>query len=317
MKTVDDEKPVSTTEIYVKKLIALAKDRPEIIVLDADLMVSNKTNLFAAEYPDRTFNVGIAEQDLMGISAGLAISGKIPYCSSFSAFATMRSFEQIRTDIAYHHLNVRVCTSHCGCTCNGGATHASVEDIGLMRLIPGMTVIAPGDPMQMEKILDSLQEYSGPVYIRMGAKPEPLVYDENYDYEIGKGIEILSGKDLSIFACGSMVYYAVKAAKELQSTYGISAAVYDMHTIKPLDTEKVIAAAKRGPVVTVEDHYTLGGLGSAVVETIALHNISTPIQKLGIPQVFVPNGLSQQLYAKFGIDTKGIVDATYRLVQGK
>lgn len=294
-------------KIYGEKLTELGAVYENIVMLDADLMRSNGTIVFQQRFPERSFNMGIAEQNLMAVSAGLALNGKMPYLSTFTSFGSMRAFEQIRTDIAYHNLKVRIVTTHCGMTGNSGATHAGVEDLALMRTIPNMTVVAPGDPNQIRKALDASVHLNGPMYMRIGAKTEPLVYDsQDYTFELGKGIVLREGKDAAIIACSAMVAHALDAA-DLLAAEGKNVAVVDMHTIKPLDKELILSMAeKTGFIVTAEDHIRIGGLGSAVAEVLADNGANIRLLRLGVPDVFVTNGSVQQLYQKFGLDAEGL-----------
>jgi Transketolase, C-terminal subunit len=304
----------SASEVYVKTIIGHAMEDQDIVMLDADLMRSHNTASFFEKYPERFFNVGIAEQNMMSIAAGLALSGKKVYVSSFAAFATMRACEQVRTDICYHNADVCIVATHAGLTCSAGATHAAQEDMAIARLMPNMTVIAPGDPRQVAKIIDAVLLKRGPHYIRIGRGTEPVVYHEDYPYEIGKAITTNEGSDMTIIACGAMVYNALEAARAMKEE-GVSVRVIDMHTIKPLDAEVVAKAVKEtGIIVTVEDHNTLGGLGSAVAEVIADNSLNCRFKRMGIPNVFVSNGATLGLYAKYGIDSAGILKTARNMI---
>ena len=297
-------------KIYGEKLVELGERDERIVLLDADLMRSNGTEAFRRRFPDRSFNMGIAEQNLMAVSAGLALNGKIPFVSTFASFGSMRAFEQVRTDIAYHNLKVRIVTTHCGLTGNSGSTHAGVEDLALMRTVPNMTVVAPGDPNQIRRVLEASVDLDGPLYMRIGAKTEPLVYEsQDYPFTLGKGIVLREGNDAVIIACGAMLARALDAA-ELLAGENIRVGVIDMHTVKPIDAELILRAASSSAlVVTAEDHFRCGGLGGAVAEVLSEHGISTPLLRIGVPDVFVPNGSAQQLYGKFGMDADGIARA--------
>ncbi len=300
-------------KIFGEKLTELGAIEESIVMLDADLMRSNGTIAFQQKYPERSFNMGIAEQNLMAVSAGLALNGKIPFVSTFTSFGSMRAFEQVRTDIAYHNLKVRIVTTHCGMTGNSGATHAGVEDLALMRTIPNMTVVVPGDPNQIRKVMDASLRLNGPMYMRIGAKTEPLVYEsQDYMFELGKGIVLREGKDAVIIACGAMVANALDAA-DLLAAEGRSVGVVDMHTIKPLDKGLILSLAeKTGLIVTAEDHVRIGGLGSAVAEVLADNGACIRLLRLGVPDVFVTNGSVQQLYHKFGLDAEGLAQSIAR-----
>jgi len=293
-------------EVYGKVLAELGKKNKDIVVLTADLMRANKSGQFRANFPDRFFNTGIAEQDMMSIAAGLALEGKIPFASTFATFASMRACEQVRTDIAYPNLQVRIVATHAGVTMSGGTTHYAVEDIAILRSMANMTVIVPGDPNQVGKVIEASLDYAGPVYIRIGRGKEPVVYEKEYDFKIGKAITVRQGKDATVIACGIAVFHALQAATKLAEK-GISIRVIDMHTVKPLDTEAVLKAAREtGKIVTAEEHSIIGGLGSAVAETILEGGVSVKFKRLGIPDVFPPIGSPEELYAEYGFDGDGI-----------
>jgi len=293
-------------EVYGQVLVDLGRENKDIVVLTADLMRTNKTVYFKNEIPERFFTTGIAEQDMMGIAAGLALEGKIPFVSTFATFASMRACEQVRTDIAYPNLKVRIVSTHSGVTSGGGSTHYSIEDIAIMRSMPNMTVIAPGDPNQTRKVIEASMDYPGPIYVRIGRGMEPLVYEQDYEYAIGKAVTVKEGDAATIIACGIAVSNAVQAASELAEK-GINVRVLDMHTIKPLDTEAVLKAAKEtGTIVTVEDHNIIGGLGGAVAETLMESGVPVKFKRLGIPDIFPPIGSPEEIYAHFGTDGPGI-----------
>lgn len=307
---------ISSRDVYGDTLVELGKKREDVVVLTADLAHSNKTLKFWQAYPDRFFNVGIAEQNMMDISAGLALEGKMPYVSTMSAFASMRACEQIRTSICYPNLNVRIVATHGGLTAGLGATHYGQEDLAIVRSMPNMTVIAPGDPKQVDKILHASLDHKGPMYIRIGRGSEPVLYNEDYDYEIGKAIVIGEGSDITLIACGSAIINAVEAAKKLEHDYGISVGVIDMNTIKPLDTEAVLKAAKKsGAIMTVEDHTIIGGLGGAVSETLAEAGIGLKFKRLGIPDVFAGTGSPDELHEKLGYSADGVAEAVRELLK--
>jgi transketolase len=287
-------------------LVELGRKNNDIVVLTADLVRVNKTGQFKERYPDRFFNTGVAEQDMMGIAAGLALEGKIPFVSTFAAFASMRACEQVRTDITYPNLKVRIVSTHGGVTSGGGTTHNALEDIAIMRSMANMTVVVPGDPNQVGKVLEASLRYQGPMYIRIGRGMEPIVYEGDYDYAIGKAITTKDGKDATVIACGIAVFYALQAAARLEEK-GISVRVLDMHTVKPLDVEAVLKAAKEtGKILTAEEHSIVGGLGSAVAETILESGIPIKFKRLGVPDVFVPIGSPEEIHAKYGFDAAGI-----------
>lgn len=300
---------LSAREVYGKTLAELSKVNDKIVVLTADLMRTNKTSDFRKVCPERFFNTGIAEQNMMDIAAGLALEGKIPFASTMATFASMRACEQVRTSICYPKLNVRIVATHCGLTTGAGPTHYGQEDIAITRSMANMTVIVPGDPNQIGKVVEASLDYKGPMYIRIGRGGEPVVYTEDYKYEIGKAITLMEGKEATIIACGAIVSCALEAAQKLAKD-GIKLRVIDMHTIKPLDRNVVIKAVKEtGIILTAEDHNITGGLGSAVAEVIADEGLSCKFKRLGIPDVFGVIGTPEALYHKYGYDADGIYAA--------
>jgi len=304
----------ATKEIYGKVLVEMGRQYDNIVVMSADLVRSNNIKKFEDEFPDRTINVGIAEQNLFGIAAGLALEGKMPFASTMATFASMRACEQIRTDIAYGNLNVRIIATNSGLTCGGGPTHAGQEDIAILRAMPNMTVISPGDPNQIGKVIKASIDHKGPIYIRIGRSGEPIIYQEDYRYEIGKSITVKEGRDITLIACGVMVSFSLFAAQMLQKD-GISARVIDMHTIKPIDREAIVkSAGDTGVIVTVEDHNITGGLGSAVAEVIADNRLCCGFKRIGIPDIYCAVGGPDELYAKYGMDVKGICSAVKGLL---
>ena len=288
MKLEKNELVKSTRAAYGEVLQEIGEEFPDVVVMDADLSESTMTCHFAEKYPDRFYNMGIAEQSMMGTAAGLATCGITPICSTFAVFASMRSGEQIRTSICYPKLNVKVVTTHSGLSIGtAGATHFCEEDLAIMRALPNMTVIAPSDFLETKKAVRAALKMDGPVYIRLGRGDAAVLYSELDDYEIGKAITIQDGTDVTLIATGVMVQRAVAAAKLLEQE-GVSCRVVDMHTIKPLDTEAVIKAARETKgIVTLEEHNVKGGLGSAVSEIVAeLKGEKAPVKILGIPDVF-------------------------------
>lgn len=261
---------IATREAYGKALVKLGKINDDVVVLDADLSKSTKTNDFYKAYPDRFFNMGIAEQNLVGAACGFAAAGKIPFASTFAMFATGRAFEIIRNSACYPKLNVKICATHAGITVGeDGGSHQSVEDISLMRSIPNMTVLVPADGVEAEKMIFAAAEYNGPMYVRLGRSAVPTLFDENYNFEIGKGVVLKEGNDATIIACGMMVNEALIAADMLKEE-NINVRVINMSTIKPIDTELIIKAAKETKaIVTAEEHSIIGGLGSAVSEVVS------------------------------------------------
>jgi len=296
----------ATKEVYGRKLVELGRIHENIVVLSADLLRSNNIKKFEDEFPKRTFNVGVAEQNLFGIAAGLALEGKMPFASTMATFASMRACEQLRTDICYNNLNVRVIATNAGLTCGGGPTHAGQEDISIVKSFPNLTVISPGDPNQIGKVIEASLTHKGPIYIRIGRSGEPIIYKEDYAYVIGKAITVKEGTDLTFIACGVMVSFSLFAAQLLEKE-GISARVIDMHTIKPIDEEVIDRAAKEtGRVVVAEDHNKLGGLASSVADVIADKNLNCIFKRVGIPNVYCAVGDPEGLYAKYGMDMNGI-----------
>ncbi|WP_026486254.1 transketolase family protein [Caldanaerobius polysaccharolyticus] len=309
---------IATRESYGKALVELGEINKDVVVLDADLSKSTKTAEFAKKYPDRFFNMGISEQDLIGTAAGLATCGKIPYASSFAIFATGRAFEQIRNSIAYPRLNVKIAATHAGITVGeDGATHQSVEDIAIMRSIPGMVVINPADDVEARAAVKAACEYKGPVYIRLGRMGVPVIYDDkSYRFEIGKGIELREGSDVTIVATGIMVAAALEAHEELKKK-GVSARVIDIHTIKPIDQELIVKAAwETGAIVTAEEHSVIGGLGSAVCEVVS-ERVPVPVRRVGIKDVFGQSGKPDELLKLYHLTPEDIVEEALKALEIK
>ena len=308
----------ATREAYGKALVELGRENKDVVVLDADLSKSTKTAEFAKEFPERFFDMGIAEADLMTTAAGLSTCGKIPFASTFAMFASGRAFEQIRNSICYPDLNVKIAATHAGITVGeDGASHQSVEDVSLMRSIPNMTVICPCDDVETKAAIKAVSIYKGPVYIRLGRLAVPTVNDPgSYKFEIGKAIKLKDGSDVSIFACGVMVNEAIKAAEELEKN-GISAEVINIHTIKPIDTDAVINSAKKtGAVITCEEHSIIGGLGSAVCEVLA-ENYPVPVKRVGIMDLFGESGKPLELMKEYGLTDLNIVSAAKEVISKK
>lgn len=308
-------KKIATRETYGDTLVELGKRNENIVVLDADLSKSTKTYAFSKEFPNRFFNMGIAEQNLMGTAAGLAASGKIPFASTFAVFAAGRAFEIIRNSICYPKLNVKVCATHAGITVGeDGASHQAIEDISLMRSLPNMTVLNPADATSTEALLNEIVDYNGPVYVRLGRAKVSVIYDKNTKFAIGKGMEVKSGNDVTIIATGIMVDEAVKAFEEL-SKEGISARVIDMHTIKPIDKEIIIKAAKETKgIITAEEHNIIGGLGSAVAEVLA-ENHPAMLKRVGINDTFGESGKPDELMKKYGLTAENIIAKAKEILQ--
>ena len=300
-------KTIATRESYGKTLAELGAENPNIVVLDADLAGSTKAGVFAKAFPERHINCGIAEGNMMSVAAGLAASGKTVFASSFAMFASGRAYEQIRNSIGYPHLNVKIGASHAGISVGeDGATHQCNEDFAIMRSIPGMVVICPSDDVEARAAVRAAAEYDGPVYLRLGRLAVPVFNDpENYKFEMGKGVVMKEGTDVSIFATGLEVNEAIGAAKLLEAD-GINAEVINIHTIKPIDKELVAASAKKtGKVVTVEEHSIIGGLGSAVCESLS-ETVPTPVLRIGVNDVYGESGPAKALIAKYGLDSEGI-----------
>ncbi|MDK2807086.1 MAG: transketolase [Thermoanaerobacterium sp.] len=298
----------ATREAYGKALVELGEKNKNVVVLDADLSKSTKTAEFQKAYPDRFFNIGISEQDMMGTAAGLATCGKIPFASSFAIFATGRAYEQIRNSIGYPKLNVKIAATHAGITVGeDGATHQSIEDISLMRGIPNMVVINPSDAEETRQAILAAAEHYGPVYIRLGKMAVPDIHDKNYKFELGKGEIIREGKDIAIIATGIMVSIAIEAADKLKEE-GINATVVNMHTIKPIDRELMVKVAKQtGKVVTAEEHSIIGGLGSAVCEVLS-EEYPVKVKRIGINDTFGQSGTPKELLKYYNLTFQNIVD---------
>lgn len=296
---------IATRESFGKALANLKNEN--IVVLDADLDSSTKTDLFKKKNPERFIEVGIAEADMLGTAAGLATCGKIPFAATFAAFATGRCYDQIRTSIAYPKLNVKICGTHAGITVGeDGATHQMLEDINLMRGLPNMVVISPSDDVQTKKLVKKIAEYNGPVYLRLSRLKTPVIYEEDVDFEIGKAVQIGEGIDGTVFATGVTVSEAIKAQEELIK-FGIDIRVIDVHTIKPIDSEIIIKCAKEtGLLVSVEDHNTIGGLGTAISDVLTESHPKKLI-KLGIHDTFGMSGKPESLMEHFEIDSKSII----------
>jgi transketolase len=302
-------KKIATREAYGKALAELANLNKDVVVLDADLSKSTKTADFKAVCPERFFNMGIAEGNMMGVAAGLSTCGKIPFVSTFAMFAAGRAFEQIRNSICYPKLNVKVCATHAGLTVGeDGASHQTVEDISLMRSIPNMVVISPADAVETEAAIKAIADYNGPCYVRLGRAAVNVINDaDTYKFEIGKGVVLSEGKDVTIVATGIMVDAALEA-KEILAKEGIASKVINIHTIKPIDSELIIEAAKEtGTIVTVEEHSIIGGLGSAVTEVIS-EKYPVPVLKVGVKDVFGESGKPDELLKGYGLTADDIVN---------
>jgi transketolase len=308
----------ATREAYGKALVELGKENQNIVVLDADLSCSTQTCLFAKAYPERFFNAGVAEQDMMGMAAGLAACGKIAFASTFAIFASGRAWDQVRTSIAYPRLNVKIVATHGGITTGeDGVTHQALEDIGIMRIIPNMTVIVPADSVETKKVIEAAVKAHGPFYIRLSRPATPIIYaDENYEYKIGQAVKMCDGNQVTIIACGLMTSMAIQAAQLLKDK-GIHARVLNMHTIKPLDKDAVIKAAKETQaIVTAEEHSIIGGLGGAVAEVVA-ETFPVPVKRVGMVDMFAESGTPQELLEKYNLTPEYIVKAAEEAIKDK
>ena len=307
----------ATRESFGEAVTALAAENPDIVVLDADLAEATKTCIFEKKYPERFIDCGIAEGNMIGIAAGLATCGKIPFAASFAMFSAGRAYEQVRNSVGYPHLNVKIAGSHAGIsTGEDGATHQCCEDIALMRTIPGMVVVNPADHYEMLAAVKAAAQHNGPVYLRLGRLAVESVHNnDDYQFELGKGITLRDGKDITIAATGLMVGEAVKAAKSLEAQ-GIDARVIDIHTIKPLDEDLLVKAAQEtGHIVTVEEHNVIGGLGEAVCACLS-QCCPTPVTRIGVQDVYGHSGPALDLLQEFGLCAENI-EATVKKILGK
>ena len=302
----------STRQAYGEALAKLGKEKENVVVLEADLSKSTMTAYFKKEFSERHINVGIAEADLIGTAAGFATTGKIPFASTFALFAAGRAYDQIRNSVAYPKLNVKICPTHAGVSLGeDGGSHQSVEDLALMRAIPGMVVLSPADAVETEKMIFAAAEYEGPVYVRLGRLNIPVLFDDNYKFEIGKAVTLTEGNDVAILATGLMVYEATEAAKQL-AEQGIKARVVNVSTIKPLDEETILKAAKECKfIVTSEEHSVIGGLGSAVSEFLS-ENHPTKVIKHGIQDVFGQSADGDTMLNNYKLRAKDIVEVVLR-----
>ena len=302
-------KKIATRDSYGNALVELGKEHDNLVVLDADLAAATKTGVFKKEFPDRHIDCGIAECNMMGIAAGVAATGKVPFVSSFAMFAAGRAFEQVRNSVGYPHLNVKIGATHAGISVGeDGATHQCNEDIALMRTIPGMTVINPSDDVEAKAAVKAAYEMEGPVYLRFGRLAVPVINDgADYKFEVGKGVLLKEGNDVTIVATGLCVGAALEAAEKLAAD-GISAEVINIHTIKPLDEEMILNSVKKtGKVVTAEEHSVIGGLGSAVCDCLS-EKMPAPVCKIGVNDVYGESGPAVKLLEKYGLDSQGIYE---------
>lgn len=306
---MSDVRKIATRESYGNALAELGKEHEEIVVLDADLAAATKTGVFKKVFPERHIDCGIAECNMIGVAAGLAAAGKVPFASSFAMFAAGRAFEQVRNSVGYPKLNVKIGATHAGISVGeDGATHQCNEDIALMRTIPGMVVINPSDDVEAKAAVKAAYEHQGPVYMRFGRLAVPVINDnEDYKFELGKGVVLREGKDVAIIATGLPVANCLEAAEKLAAE-GIDAKVINIHTIKPLDEELIVAAAKdTGKVVTVEEHSVIGGLGSAVCDVLC-EQAPTKVLKIGVNDTFGESGPAVELVKKYGLDADSIYE---------
>ena len=308
---------IATREAYGQALAELGDLRDDIVVLDADLSKSTKTNEFAKRFPKRFFNMGIAEQNLIGAACGLSTTGKIPFVSTFAVFATGRGFEIIRNSVCYSNLNVKICATHAGITVGeDGGSHQSIEDISIMRSIPNMTVLVPADGVETKKMIYEITKYEGPVYVRLGRSSVPSIFNDDYDFEIGKGVILREGTDATIISCGIMVNEAIMASKLLESE-GINVRVINMSTIKPIDKELIIESARKtGAIVTAEEHSIIGGLGSAVSEVVT-EECPVIVKKIGVNDVFGQSGTASELISEYGLTVDNIIKKVKEAIKNK
>ncbi|CAA7599703.1 Transketolase C-terminal/Pyruvate-ferredoxin oxidoreductase domain II [Acididesulfobacillus acetoxydans] len=307
----------ATRNAYGRALLALGAENPDVVVLDADLSKSTKTADFGKKYPERFFNMGIAEQNLIGTAAGLAAAGKIPFASTFAVFATGRAFEQIRNSVAYPKLNVKIAATHAGITVGeDGGSHQAVEDVAIMRALPNMTVLVPADGTETRQMILAAARYDGPVYIRMGRLDVPVLYDDSYRFQIGRANVLRRGRDAAVMANGVMVAPALEAAEEL-AREGLDISVVNVSTVKPLDVDTIVRVAQGvGAIVSAEEHNVIGGLGSAIAEALAEHH-PLPLERVGLKDVFGESGRPQELLEKFGLTRKDIVAALRKALSRK
>lgn len=307
---------MATRVAYGKTLAEIGQDE-NIVVLDADLSKSTRTDFFKDKYPERHFNIGIAEGNMMAVAAGLASCGKTVFASTFAVFAAGRAYDSVRNSIGYPHLNVKIGATHAGITVGeDGASHQMLEDIALMRAIPGMTVISPSDAVSTTALVKQAAQMNGPVYLRLGRLDVPVIYPTDTQFQIGKGVQVKDGKDITLIATGMMLDPALKAAENLEKE-GVSARVIDIHTIKPIDADIIIKAAKEtGAIVTCEEHNILGGLGSAVAEVV-VKNCPVPMELVGVKDTFGKSGKPADLLVKYGLTMENVVEKTKELFKKK
>lgn len=314
---MSEVKMIATRDSYGAALVELGKSNPDLVVLDADLSAATKTGIFKKAFPDRFINAGIAEGNMMSVAAGLATTGKTVFASSFAMFAAGRAFEQVRNSIGYPHLNVKIGATHAGISVGeDGATHQCCEDIALMRSIPGMTILNPADDTEARKAVFAAAALDGPVYLRLGRLAVPVLFDKDYPFAVGKGVQLVAGNDVTIVATGLLVAEALIAAEQLKNE-GISARVIDMATIKPIDRDILVAAAgETGAIVTAEEHNVIGGLGSAVTEVIC-ETVPVPVLRVGVMDTFGKSGPAKELLPLFGLCAANIVAKAKDAIRAK
>ena len=313
---MSEVKKIATRESYGNALIEIGKENPNLVVLDADLAAATKTGMFKKVFPERHIDCGIAESNMAGVAAGLSLTGKIPFMSSFAMFAAGRAFEQVRNSIAYPKINVKIGATHGGISVGeDGATHQCCEDFALMRVIPGMVVACPSDDIEAKAMVEAAYEHVGPVYMRFGRLAVPVINDRpDYKFELGKGIVLREGKDLTIIANGLCVAPALEAAEKLAAD-GVDAKVINIHTIKPIDADLLVEAAKEtGKIVTVEEHSVIGGLGGAVCEVLS-EKYPVPVKRIGVNDVYGESGPAVKLIEKYGLDGKGVYASVKEFVK--
>ena len=311
---MSEVKKIATRDSYGDALVELGKEHDNLVVLDADLAAATKTGKFKAAFPERFIDCGIAECNMVGIAAGMSTCGKVPFASTFAMFAAGRAFEQVRNSVGYPKLNVKIGATHAGISVGeDGATHQCNEDIALMRTIPGMIVINPSDDVEAKAAVRAAYEYEGPVYLRFGRLATPIINSEDYKFEIGKGVKLKEGTDVTIVATGLMVAASLEAAKNLEAD-GINAEVINIHTIKPLDEDIIVESAKKtGKVITVEEHSIIGGLGSAVCDCLSA-KYPVSVSKIGVEDVYGHSGPAVELLKEFGLDAEGIYNKIKKIM---
>ena len=311
---MSEVKKIATRDSYGDALVELGKEHDNLVVLDADLAAATKTGKFKAAFPERFIDCGIAECNMVGIAAGMSTCGKVPFASTFAMFAAGRAFDQLRNTVGYPHLNVKIGATHAGISVGeDGATHQCNEDIALMRTIPGMTIINPCDDIEAKQAVKAAYEWEGPVYLRFGRLATPIINSEDYKFEIGKGVKLKEGTDVTIVATGLMVAASLEAAKNLEAD-GINAEVINIHTIKPLDEDIIVESAKKtGKVITVEEHSIIGGLGSAVCDCLSA-KYPVSVSKIGVEDVYGHSGPAVELLKEFGLDAEGIYNKIKKIM---